>query len=701
MKKAYTNHLAEESSPYLRQHAHNPVDWYPWGEEATERAKKEDKPLLVSIGYSACHWCHVMEKECFENEKIAEVMNELFVNVKVDREERPDLDHLYMNAVQMLTGSGGWPLTVFLTPELVPFFGGTYFPPDDRAGMPGFGRVLRSVAAAYRSRGEDVRSNGSQLVSALQSFSIPSGPRETPSADLIKEACLSLERLYDWEYGGFGVTPKFPQTGALGLLLRIASDEGDGRSLRMIQKAIDGMAAGGIRDHLGGGFHRYSVDRQWLVPHFEKMLYDNATLARTYLDAFVLTRKEDYAGVARETLDYVLREMTRPEGGFFSSQDADTEGEEGAYYVWSEEEILSLLGEREGRIVARYFGVDGGGNFERNLNVLHRCVSVNALSRLFKVSHEEARRILETGKRVLVEARQRRHPPLRDEKVITSWNALMVGAMARGYQVLGDERFRQAARATGNFLLRELRTEDGLRHVWTNGRARVPGFLEDYAFAGEGLLDLWETDFDVRWLQEGKNLADEMVELFWNEASQRFSASGPKHEKLIADIPSVQDEPYPSGNSVAVHVLLRLAALTGDSHYRQKAEQVLRSLLPMMKASPAVFPHLLSGVHRYLSPLVQLVVVAEDARDTRAHLEAAWNRYLPNATIVLKSSGAAKELQKLVPSARGKSSRDGKATAYLCVGHNCLAPLTDVRELEKAIESISRGRASEAASTRR
>ncbi|MDP2898528.1 MAG: thioredoxin domain-containing protein [bacterium] len=702
MKNAHSNRLARESSPYLRQHADNPVNWYPWGEEAIEQAEKDDKPILLSIGYSACHWCHVMEKECFENEEIARVMNELFVAVKVDREERPDLDRLYMNAVQMLTGNGGWPLTVFLTPELVPFFGGTYFPPEDRGGMPGFPRVLRSVAAAYRSRSDEIGNSGGQIIAALRSFSIPSGERETPSRDFIPEAYSSLQRHYDWEYGGFGAAPKFPQTSALGFLLRIASEEQEdaalpGRAGEMVRKALDGVAAGGIRDHLGGGFHRYSVDRKWLVPHFEKMLYDNATLARTYLDAYVLTGNENYAGVARETLDYVLREMTGPEGGFCSSQDADTGGEEGAYYVWREEEVLSLLGEEEGRIIARYFGVDAVGNFEGNANVLHRSVSVRALSCLFEVGHEEAQRIVETRTRVLFDARQKRLPPPRDEKVIASWNGLMIGAMARGYQVLGDERFREAARKAGDFLLRELRTEEGLRHIWTKGQAKVPGFLEDYTLVVEGLLDLWEADFEVRWLKEAKDLADEMIELFWDEESQRFSFAGPKHEKLIADIPSLQDDPFPSGNSAAVHVLLRLAALTGEGAYREKAEGVLRSFFGMMRGSPGAFPHLLSALHRYLSPLVQVVIVGKDASAAQSHLKAVRSVLLPNATIVLKSAAAAEELEKLVPSVRGKSALKGKVTTYLCVGQSCLAPLTDARKLEKALRDTLRGKRSESA----
>jgi uncharacterized protein YyaL (SSP411 family) len=690
MQRKQSNRLAKESSPYLLQHADNPVDWYPWGIEALERAKKEDKPILLSIGYSACHWCHVMEKECFENEGIAALMNELFISIKVDREERPDLDRLYMNAVHVLTGTGGWPLTVFVTPDLLPFFGGNYFPPEDRGGMPGFPKVLRSVATAYRTRKDEIKNSSGQLVSALRNFSSSSVCGEVPSEDTMNRAYWSVVQQYDWEHGGLGRAPKFPQTSSLGFLLRVASSKEFERSLEMVQKALDGMAAGGIRDQLGGGFHRYSVDEKWLVPHFEKMLYDNATLARIYLDAYVVSGNEEYAEVARETLAYVLREMTRPEGGFYSSQDADSDGAEGMYYVWTEKEILSLLGEKEGHIVARYFGVDDVGNFERGLNVLHRPVSLKTLGRLFGMKTEEAEQVVEKGRRVLSQGREKRLRPRRDDKILSSWNGLMLGAMARGYQVLGDERLLQAARKAGDFLLSELRNEEGLLHVWTAGQAKVPGFLEDYALVAEGLLDLWEADFDARWLKETKALADEMIHLFWDENNQWFSSTGPKHEKLIADVPALQDDPFPSGNSTAVHLLLRLAALTGESTYREKAEQVLKSFSGLMEESPAAFPHLLAGLHRCISPVVEIVIVGGQNREAEAHVRAARSILFPNAIIVLSKTHDAKPLEELVPLAQGKSSLDGKATTYLCVGQTCLAPIMDSHELERALHDIRR-----------
>ncbi len=657
-----------------------------------ERAAREDKPILLSIGYSACHWCHVMEKESFEDEETARLMNELFINVKVDREERPDLDRLYMNAVQILSGNAGWPLTVFLTPELVPFYGGTYFPPEDRGGMPGFGKVLRSVAAAYRGRKEQINKGTGHLVDALRNASSFRGEANPLSNELIGQAYSSLVQQFDWKHGGFGGAPKFPQVSALGFLLRVAFTEEPGRAREMVEKTLDGMAAGGIRDQLGGGFHRYSVDERWLVPHFEKMLYDNAMLARIYVDAYAATGNEEYAEVARETLRYVLREMTSPGGGFYSSQDADSEGEEGKYYVWSEEEIFSVLGEKDGAMVARFFGVDKVGNFEGHRSVLHRPISTETLARLFDVDPREVVQVIKHGKGALLEEREKRVRPARDEKVIVAWNSLMIGAMARGYQVLGEESFLKAGQKAADFLLTELRNKDGLLHVWAKRRGKVPGFLEDYVLLGEGLLDLWESDFDIRWLREAIALADELIRLFWDDRRQSFRSTGPKHERLIADIPALQDDPVPSGNAAAVHLLLRLGVLTEQRHYAEKAEGVLRSFSNVMEGSPGAVPHLLSGLHRLLSPSTQIVVAGgDDPGEAEAHLAIARKVYLPNAMVVLITAQNAEQLEKLVPLVAGKSARNGKTIAYVCVGQTCLAPATDPRQLEKLLRDVQGG----------
>jgi uncharacterized protein YyaL (SSP411 family) len=694
MMKVHRNRLAEEISPYLLHHADNPVDWYPWGEEAIERARKEDKPILLSIGYSACHWCHVMEEECFENNGIARLMNELFINIKVDREERPDLDRLYMSAVQILSGSGGWPLTVFLTPELVPFYGGTYFPSEDRGGMPGFPKVLRSVATAYQTRKDDIANSAGHIVGALRNLTAASQDGTAPSKELIDKACSSLSQKYDWRNGGFGSAPKFPQASSLDFLLRLSATQGLEKPLEMVEKALDGMAAGGIRDHLGGGVHRYSVDERWLVPHFEKMLYDNAMLARIYLDTYVATGKKEYADVARETLEYVLREMTSPAGGFYSSQDADSEGEEGTFYVWGRKEIIALLGERDGSVVARFYGVDEVGNFEGSRSVLHRPVSVETVARLFKTEVEAARTIIERGRSLLAQEREKRERPFRDDKIISAWNGLMIGAMARGYAVLGDRRFLEAARKAADFLLKGPGSEGGLPHVKPGGKRRAPGFLEDYAHVVGGLLDLWEADFDVRWLREAERLAGELLHLFWDEKNGRFSSTGPRHEKLIADVPGIQDDPLPSGNSAAVHVLLRLAALTGESRFEEKAEEVLRSLAGQMEQYEGAVSNLLSGLHRYLEPSVQIVIVGEkDNGETRSHLAAARSVLLPNATIILKTASGAEELEELVPSAREKTTAEGKTTTYVCVDKMCLAPIVDAELLANKLREIQGGTA--------
>jgi len=560
--------------------------------------------------------------------------------------------------------------------------------------MAGFPRLLRTVATAYQDRKREMRTGGGQVLSALHSLAPLSRKAESLSHGLIKRAYSSLLRSYDWKNGGFGGAPKFPETSALGFLLRGAFGRKPGRAIEMVERALAGMAGGGIRDQLGGGFHRYSVDEKWLVPHFEKMLYDNAMLARIYLDAYVATRNKEYAEVARETLEYVLGEMTGPGGGFYSSQDADSEGREGTYYLWNNEEILSLLGEKEGKIVARFLGADEGGNLEGKLNVLHRPISIEALGRLFDVDVGEAQRMIDRGKRVLFEAREKRARPFRDEKIISSWNGLMLGAMARGYQVLGDARFLEAVRKAGDFMLAELRGNEGLLHVWVQGKAKVPGFLEDYALVAEGLLDVWEADFNVRWLREAMGLAEELTRLFWDDRNQRFSSTGPKHEKLIADVPAIQDDPFPSGNAAAVHLLLRMAALTDESSYAEKAGQVLRSFSGVMEESPEAVPHLLSGLHRYLSPPIQVVIVGgEDAAEIEAHLAAARSVYLPNATIVFTAGHDAEELHRVVPLAQGKSLVDGKTTTYVCVNRTCLAPITDFEALGKELRDIQRERA--------
>src|SRR5918997_1181338 len=566
----HTNRLAGESSPYLLQHAHNPVDWYPWGEEALARARSEDKPILLSIGYSACHWCHVMERESFENEEIARLMNENFVNIKVDREERPDIDQTYMNAVQMMLGHGGWPLTVFLTPQLIPFYGGTYFPPADRHGLPGFPRVLEGVAAAYRSKPDEVEQTASDVLGALRGMGAASESNSPIDAQLLDAAFRGLSRGYDPRHGGFGNAPKFPAAMNLEFLLRTHRLTGDEYALRMVEHTCRKMAEGGMYDQLGGGFHRYSVDARWLVPHFEKMLYDNALLSRLYLYAYQATKDEFYRRVAEETLDYVVREMTDAGGGFYSTQDADSEGVEGKFFVWTAGEVEELIGR-----------------------------------------DEELRAAAGRGRRALFEAREGRVKPGRDEKVISGWNGMMLESFALAAAVLDRADYRNVAERNADFLLTKLRDERGLLlHVYKDGRAKHVAFQDDYACVAAGLLSLYETTGDVRWLRESVALTDLMIEEFWDEEAGGFFYVGRSGEQLIVRNKDFFDNATPSGNSVAAGLMLRLAVLTENEAYHRRAVTIFRLLRDTVARHPSGFGCLLSAIDFYLSTPKEIAVVA-------------------------------------------------------------------------------------------
>ncbi|MCS6925486.1 MAG: thioredoxin domain-containing protein, partial [Candidatus Binatia bacterium] len=501
----FTNRLIHETSPYLLQHAHNPVDWYPWGEEAFAKAKAENKPILLSVGYSACHWCHVMEHESFENEEIATLMNELFVNVKVDREERPDVDEIYMNAVQMLTGRGGWPLTVFLTPEGKPFYGGTYFPPVDRHNIPGFARVLRAVAQAYAERPHEVERATAQIVAQLEKLSHHQQTARPLHEDTLAKAAASLAQYVDPVYGGLGGAPKFPNSSVFAFFLRQYHATGDTRYLEVTTHTLRKMAAGGVYDHLGGGFHRYSVDARWLVPHFEKMLYDNALLARLYLEAYRATTDPFFRHVAADILAYVEREMRDPQGGFYSTQDADSEGEEGKFFLWSREEVMRVLGDEVGEIFCRYYDVTEVGNFEHR-NILHPTLTLEQLAALFRRDREEVERLLAEARRMLFAVRETRVKPLRDEKMLTSWNGLMISAFVDAYLTLGETRYVEIAQQAADFLLTHLYTDGRLLHCFKDGQAKFNAYLDDYAFLAAALLDLYEATFDHAYLTRAVEL---------------------------------------------------------------------------------------------------------------------------------------------------------------------------------------------------
>ena len=690
----HTNRLAEESSPYLLQHAHNPVDWYPWGEEALERAKREDKPILLSIGYSACHWCHVMERESFEDEAIARQMNEQFVNIKVDREERPDLDQIYMSAVQMMTRHGGWPLTVFLTPELVPFYGGTYFPPEDRQQMPGFPRILAAVSEAYRTRPEEVRQSAGEILTELRRMSAAPESSEALGPQLLDNAYRGLARTYDPRHGGFGGAPKFPSSMSLDFLLRMWKRTGDERALEMVTHSCRQMAWGGLYDQLGGGFHRYSTDARWLVPHFEKMLYDNALLARLYLHAFQATGDDFFRRVVEETLQYVTREMTDASGAFYSTQDADSEGVEGKFFVWDMEEVESLLGPEDARLFSAYYDVTVGGNFEER-NILNIPMPAEEVAREQRVSVERLTEAVERGRGILFTERERRVKPGRDEKVITAWNGLMLEAFAEAAAVLGREDYREAAERNADFILDKLTSGGLLLHVYKDGRAKHVGFLDDYAFVVSGLVTLYETTGRLRWLEAALRLADKMVEEFWDEEGGGFFYNGESGEKLIVRSKDYFDNAIPSGNSVAAEALLRLSVLTGNENYGRRAVNVLRLVRDAVERYPSAFGYALGAFDFHLSKPKEVAVVSgSDEEGARALSREIWKRYLPNKVVALATVEDEGTAAGLVPLLRERDAIGGRATAYVCESYTCLQPVNTPEELAGQLEG-GEGRAAQ------
>ena len=685
MAAQHSNRLAHETSPYLLQHAHNPVDWYPWGDEAFQKAKTENKPILLSVGYSACHWCHVMEHESFENEKIAALMNDLFVSIKVDREERPDLDEIYMNAVQMLTGRGGWPMTVFLTPEGKPFYGGTYFPPEDRQGMPGFPRVLMGVAQAYREKPQDVEKSVEQILSALQRMSQSQESKAAFSLEAIGESAEQISHAYDSDHGGLGRAPKFPNVGVYELFLRHYDHSKNQRFLEMVTHTLTKMAQGGIYDHLGGGFHRYSVDEKWLVPHFEKMLYDNAQLVRIYAQLYCVTGDELFKSVTEETVGYLLREMLHSEGGFYSTQDADSEGEEGKFFVWTPQEVNQILGEEAGEIFARIYDVSDFGNFEGK-NILHPILTLEQAGKLFKKDFEEIAALVADAKKKLFQEREKRIKPFRDEKIITSWNGLMLSGLAEAIKISSHRTYVEAANRTVTFIFSKMFRDGHLLHTYKDGQGKFLGYLDDYAFLSLGLLDLYEATFDRTHLARAIELADIMVSEFWDEKDGAFFYTGKSHEQLISRAKPVFDASIPSGNSMATHVLLRLYHLTGRDDYLKRAETALRSYYDAMLSQPFGFAHMLCALDFYLRKPKEIVVVGKHEDPTTAELvNKIHSVYLPNKTLQLAAPD--ESLEKISPLLQGKTQLAGKPTVYVCHNFTCSAPVTSWEELKPLLEN--------------
>ena len=681
----HTNRLIHETSPYLLQHAHNPVDWYPWGEEALERAKREQKPILLSIGYSACHWCHVMERESFENEEIATIMNDLFVNIKVDREERPDLDEIYMNAVQVLTRHGGWPMTVFLTPDLKPFYGGTYYPPSDRYGRPGFPKVMYAVAEAFNEKNEQVLEQADQLTVQLNQMSNLVDPHEHElTEDLMTQAFQHYRSQFDSQYGGFGNAPKFPPSMGLPFLLRYWHHSGNANALAMVELTLQKMARGGLYDQLGGGFHRYSTDAHWLAPHFEKMLYDNAQLVVAYFEACQATQNPFYCDIATETLDYVLREMYDVEkGGFYSTQDADSEGVEGKFFVWEPSDVEDIIGEKNAEIFCEYYDITPQGNFEGE-NILHVLTPSDIFARKLRMEQDELEVLLADGKRKLFAEREKRIKPGLDDKILTSWNGIMIRGMAMGYQLTGKPEYLSACEKSAEFVLTTLSQNNGLLfRTYREGKSHLNAYLEDYSYFIAGLIALYEASFEPKWLSEAERLAHLMIDQFGDDAGDGFFFTGKAHESLIVQSKSAYDGATPSGASMAIHSLFRLAKHLDNSEFHDKGLETLKLYFHQLEVMPSGSGQLLCELAFLLSTPKEIAIIGkkEDAK-TDAMLAALHSMYVPNKIVALSEPNDA-----VLPLLANKVQIDDSTTAYVCENYVCQAPTTDVEEF---VEMLNR-----------
>jgi hypothetical protein len=669
----YTNALIHEKSPYLRQHAHNPVHWLPWGEEAFEKARAEQKPIFLSVGYSTCHWCHVMAHESFENEAIAGVLNRDFVPVKLDREERPDVDRIYMLFVQASTGNGGWPMSVWLTPDLKPFFGGTYFPPDSHYGRPGFRDVLEHLARAWKGERERVEQSGASVAEqlrALQSRRESAGAELGP--ELFESAFWQFRRMFDARWGGFGGAPKFPRPVVLNYLLRVPNEEAH----QMVFTTLRQMARGGMHDQLGGGFHRYSVDERWFVPHFEKMLYDQAQLAISYLEAFQLSGDETFAAAARDIFAYVLRDLRDPEGGFYSAEDADSPNPEdpghsgeGAFYIWSWDEIQRLLGIETAAIFARHYGVEPGGNVEADPQgeFVHRNI-------LFLASDEPDGRLAE-AKKILFEARAQRPRPHLDDKILTAWNALMISALAKGYAVLGEESYKNAAVSALDFLLEKMCVgSDRLLRRYADGEPAIEAFLDDYAFLVQALLDVFEIGFDFRYLVHAIGIADLGLRQFEDVESGGFYSTRPDAPDLLLRMKDDYDGAEPSGNSVATDVLIRLARLTGNTKFEERSQRSLEAAATGLRRQPTAAPQMLVALGRWLAPPAHTIIRCRDNdRKTDELLRAEWKKFEPNRAVLLIDDRSAQKWSAFSPLQQTLENRD-RITIYRCQNYTCELP---------------------------
>lgn len=680
-KKRFTNKLIEQTSPYLLQHAHNPVDWFAWGPEALEKAKAEDKPILLSIGYSACHWCHVMEHESFENEQIAQVMNRLFINIKVDREERPDLDHIYMQAVQQMTGQGGWPLNIFLTPEGIPFYGGTYFPPESRYGRPGFTQVLESVAAAYRDRKGELIKQGKELIEEMGQFLKTEPSQNTFTRPVLDKLAQQLIRQIDPYHGGFGTAPKFPQAMTLMFVLRYIHRTGDETARKLLGMTLDKMAMGGMYDQIGGGFCRYSTDAEWLVPHFEKMLYDNALLSRLYLEAWLLTGNEYYRTVCRDILDYVLREMTSPDGGFYSAQDADSEGVEGKFFVWSREGFDTVIGAEDAALAAEYYDITPGGNWEHsNIPNLKKLPEPFALDKGLEPEAFEQK--VKGWRCKLFGAREKRIKPGRDEKILTAWNGMMATSFAMAGRLLGEEKYTAAAQANMTFVLGKLRVADTGRFLrsYKDGRATINGYLEDYALVVEALVELYQATYKEDWITQATQIARVIDEQFSDKEKGAYFFTSFDHESLIQRPKEFDDNATPCGNSVVAFAFQKLALLSGNPHFGFSADQSLKLVRDMVPRSPVFFGYWLCAAEFYASKPREIVLAGEPG-EIAPFEKVLREQFAPFVVVAAKVTGRESSL----PLLKDKITSPEGALAYVCEQFSCLEPCKTPEQFAKQI----------------
>jgi len=690
------NRLAYEKSPYLLQHAENPVYWYPWSEKAFEKAKKENKPVFLSIGYSTCHWCHVMAHESFEDLDVAKQMNETFVSIKVDREERPDIDGVYMTVCQMMTGSGGWPLTIILTPNKEPFFAATYIPKETQFGRVGMLTLIPRIRELWSTRQAEVLSSANQITASLQN-NIPGAPGEDLNEPLLHIAYAQLLDRFDEHHGGFGNAPKFPTPHNLLFLLRYWKRTNDIRALNIVEETLRAMRYGGIYDHIGFGFHRYSTDQQWLVPHFEKMLYDQALLAIAYTEAYQATKKTEYAETAREIFAYVMRDMTSPEGAFYSAEDADSEGEEGKFYLWTNDEIKQVLSQERADLAARLFSITADGNFTdefsgRKLghNILHLTRSIDELASELSMSALGLRTRIDEVREELFAYREKRVHPHKDDKILTDWNGLMIAALAKGAQVFNEPSYASAARRAADFILENVRNSEGqLLHRYQDAKAAIIAHVDDYAFLIYGLLELYEATFEVHYLETALGLNEELIRHFWDHDNGGFYFSADNGERLLVRQKEIYDGAVPAGNSVAMLNLLRLGRLTASADFEGKAAKIGRAFYSNVSQMPSAYTQLMVAADFAIGPSYEVVIAGDlQANDTRQMLETIHGIFLPNKLVILHPTVQNHpSIDDIVPFIKDYTTKDGKATAYVCLNYSCQLPTTDTVSIPKLLGS--------------